>query len=316
MLLLLVVGSLLVGRYPQPGFLPPALLLEDDLALRLVLDLRLPRVIAALLLGACLGLSGLVLQMLFGNPIVEPGLIGVTQGAAFGAALAIVVLSPPLWLAQFLAMVTGGLGLFVSYRVARRLRFGGWILRLVLSGIAVSALFSAGVGLLKFLADPLDQLPSLTFWLLGGLSATTWPRLAQVAPIATVGAVTMVVLRWRLNLLALEDRVSFSLGSAPQRERMVLLAAATAATAAMVSLAGIVAWVGLLVPHMARRIVGADATRAVPWSAVLGAAFVLVADTIARTVTAGEIPLGVLTSLFGAAGFLWLLSRSQVRVVR
>ena len=258
----------------------------------------------------------MVLQMLFGNPIVEPGLIGVTQGAAFGAALAIVVFSPPLWLAQILAMVAGGAGLFLSYRVARRLRFGGWILRLVLSGIAVSALFSAGVGILKFVADPLDQLPSLTFWLLGGLSATTWPRLAQVAPIAVVGVATMIALRWRLNLLALEDRVSFSLGSAPQRERMVLLAAATAATAAMVSLAGIVAWVGLLVPHMARRLVGADAKRAVPWSALFGAAFVLMADTIARTVTAGEIPLGVLTSLFGAAGFLWLLSRSQVRVVR
>ena len=280
------------------------------------MDLRLPRIVASVLVGAGLGVAGLVLQMLFGNPLVEPGLIGVSQGAAFGAALAIVAFAPPLWVIQLVSALTGGVGLLASYRIARRFRFGGWILRLVLAGVAVSALFSAGVGLVKFVADPLSELPAITFWLLGGLSATTWGRLAQVAPLVVAGGVYLASRRWRLNLLSLEDRVSFSLGAAPGRERLALLTAATVVTASLVAIAGIVGWVGLLVPHAARRIVGADAARVLPVSALLGAIFVLASDTVARTVIAGEIPLGVLTSLLGAGGFIWLLARHRVRVVR
>lgn len=306
----------LTGRYPRPGLLDPTLLWTDPLALRLVVDLRLPRIVASVLLGAGLGVAGLVLQMLFGNPLVEPGLIGVSQGAAFGAALSIVVLAPPLWVVQVVSALTGGAGLLLSYRVARRFRFGGWILRLVLAGVAVSALFSAGVGLVKFVADPMSELPAITFWLLGGLSATTWGRLAQVAPLVVAGGIYLASRRWRLNVLSLEDRVSFSLGAAPGRERLALLAAATVVTASLVAIAGIVGWVGLLVPHAARRLVGADAARVLPVAALLGAIFVLASDTVARTLIAGEIPLGVLTSLLGAGGFIWLLARNRVRVVR
>jgi iron complex transport system permease protein len=268
------------------------------------------------MLGAGLGVSGLVLQMLFANPLVEPGLIGISQGGAFGAALMIVLLGPPLWVVQSASAVAGGLGLFLSYRIARRLRFGGWILRLVLAGIAVSALFSAGVGIVKFVADPLSQLPAITFWLLGGLAATDWGRLLQVAPVVVAATAYLWLKRWRVNILSLDERVSFSLGATPGRERLSLLIAATAATASLVALAGIVGWVGLLVPHSARRIVGADATRALPISALLGAIFVLGSDTIARTVIVGEIPLGIVTSLFGASAFIWLLVRGRVRVPR
>ncbi len=281
-----------------------------------MLDLRLPRIAAAVLLGGGLGVAGLLLQMLFGNPLVEPGLIGVSQGGAFGAAFALVVFAPPLWIVQIASAVAGGVGLLLSYQIARRFRFGGWILRLVLAGIAVSALFSAGVGIMKFVADPMSQLPAITFWLLGGLAATNWSRLAQVAPVVIVATAYAWTQRWRINLLALDDRVSFSLGAAPGRERIALLVAATAATASLVALAGIVGWVGLLVPHAARRLVGADTRLVLPVSALLGAVFVLASDTIARTVIVGEIPLGVITSLIGASGFIWLLMRNQVRVVR
>jgi iron complex transport system permease protein len=294
----------------------PRLLLNDPLAIRLVLVLRLPRIAAAILLGAGLSVSGVVLQTIFGNPLVEPGLIGVSQASAFGAVLCLLLFAPPLWVVQLVAWAGGGLGLLVSYRIARRFRFGGWILRLVLAGIAVSALFSAGVGLVKFAADPMSELPAITFWLLGSLSSVTWPRLLQVVPVVVAGITVMWLVRWRINLLSLEDRVSFSLGVSPVRERIVLLAAATAVTAALVALAGIVGWVGLLVPHAARRITGTDTARVLPVAGLLGALFVLGADTVARTLLAGEIPLGVLTSLLGAAGFIWLLSRNKVTVVR
>lgn len=294
----------------------PALLFEDPLALRLFLEIRLPRVAAALLVGGSLATAGCVLQMLFANPLVEPGLIGVSQGASFGAALSIIVLAPPLWATQLFAALFGFVGLALAYAAARRIRFGGWILRLVLSGIVVSALFSAGVGLLKFVADPFRELPELTFWLLGGLSATDWARTAQVAPFMTVGLLYMLASRWRLNLLSLDDRVSFSLGAAPSRERLALLIAATVATGASISISGIVAWVGLLVPHAARRIAGADGRRVVPLSMVMGAAFTVVCDTVARTIVVGEIPLGIVTSLLGATGFLLLLLTRGVRVER
>ena len=310
------MAATLVGRYPRPGVMNPTLVFRDALALRLVVDLRLPRILAAVLLGAGLGVAGIVLQMLFGNPLVEPGLIGVSQGSAFGAAIALVVFAPPLWVVQWVSALAGGIGLLVSYRIARRFRFGGWILRLVLAGIAVSALFSAGVGIVKFVADPLSQLPTITFWLLGSLAATSWTRLAQVAPVVLLALAWAWSRRWRLNLLALEDRVSFSLGATPGRERLALLVAATAATASLVSISGIVGWVGLLVPHAARRLVGANTAHALPVSALLGAIFVLASDTVSRTIVVGEIPLGIVTSLLGAGGFIVLLLRNQVRVVR
>jgi iron complex transport system permease protein len=315
-LAVLLLLSLLIGRYPEPGFLAPRVLLEESLASRLVWQLRAPRIVAAALLGAGLGVSGLVLQMLFGNPLVEPGLVGVSQGAALGASLLLLIAAPPLWIVQLGAAAGGGLGLGASLFVARRFRFGGWILRLVLAGIAVSALFSAGVGLVKFVADPLSQLPAITFWLLGGLAAVNWPRLLQILPVVIPALVLLWLRRWRLNLLSLDDRASFSLGAAPSRERVLLLTAATALTAALISLSGIVGWVGLLTPHAARRLVGADARRALPVAALLGSIFVTASDTAARTLVLGEIPLGVVTSLIGAAGFIWLLSRNQIRVVR
>jgi len=288
----------------------------DLIARSVVLDLRLPRVITAVMLGATLGVGGCVLQMLFANPLVEPGLIGVSQGSAFGAALAIVAITPRLWLVQLIAAAFGFLGLSFSYAIARRLRFGGRILRLVLSGIAVSALFSAGVGLIKFLADPLTQLPAITFWLLGGLSSAGWAPLVQIAPVVLVSLLVVYVRRWRLNLLSLDDRVSFSLGTAPERERMILLIVATLATASVISVAGIIGWVGLLIPHIARRLVGSDGRYVVPTSALLGALFTVASDTVARTVIAGEIPLGIVTSLLGASGFIALLATSGIRVER
>ncbi len=268
---------------------------------------------AAVLVGAALSASGLTLQMLFRNPLVEPGFLGVSQGAAFGAAFAILYLGRSPLTVQASAAVFALLGLWLTYFLAGHLRYGGWILRMVLAGIAVSALFSAGVGMLKYLADPLTQLPEITFWLLGGLWSTRWPTFLPILPLTVLGLGVLFLARWRLNVLALEEETAFSLGAAPGRERLVLLLAAVGATAAVVSLAGTVGWVGLIVPHLARRLVGADARRALPASLLLGGLFVLLCDDLARTLSAGEVPLGILTSLAGAAAFLVILTRFGVK---
>lgn len=239
--------------------MPPSLLWTDELAQRLTLNLRLPRVIAAALLGAGLSGAGVVLQMIFRNPLVSPGFLGVSQGAGFGAALAIMFLgSAALWV-EGLAIVFAFLALGISYFLAQRIRFGDWALRLVLSGIATSAIFSAGVGLLKYVADPMQQLPTIVFWLLGGLWGVTWPALIRAAPITVISLAALFLMRWRLNLLSMRDESAFALGASLNRERVVILTAAVAATASTVALAGIVGWVGLIIPHLARRVVGVDA---------------------------------------------------------
>ncbi|MCS7060714.1 MAG: iron ABC transporter permease [Anaerolineae bacterium] len=306
--------SLLLGRYPAPGLIAPQLLAQDDLAFRLAFNLRLPRMMAAVLLGVTLGAAGAVFQVLFGNPLVEPGFLGVSQGAAFGAAFAIVFLGATAVVTQASAVLFALAGLTLSYGTARLLRYGGWTLRLVLAGIAVSALFSAGVGLLKYIADPLTQLPEITFWLLGGLAAVTWNKLLSVAPTALLGLGVLTLFRWRLNLLSLGEQTAFSLGAAPGRERLALIVAAVLPTAVMISISGMVSWVGLIVPHLARRLFQTDTRYSLPGAMLLGGLFTLLCDNAARSLLAGEIPLGILTALIGAAAFLGLMIWPQTRL--
>jgi iron complex transport system permease protein len=308
LLLGVVVGlSLLIGRYPSPGFIAPDRLASDDLAQRLVFNLRLPRILTALALGMSLSAAGTVFQQIFANPLVDPGFLGVSQGAAFGASLAIVLWGSTPWLVQGSAALFAVAGLGFSYFLARRVRFGGSMLRLVLAGIAVSALFSAGVGGLKYAADPLSQLPEITFWLLGGLASITWPGFWSIAPVVSVSLFIVYRMRWRLNILSLDDSTAYSMGAAPGRERALLLGAGVAATAAVVSVCGMVGWVGLIVPHIARRTFGADARYALPAALLIGGLFGVLCDDVARTLLAGEIPIGILTSLVGALLFLAIL---------
>jgi iron complex transport system permease protein len=314
-LLVAVVLSLLVGRYPKPGFIPWDRLTGDELAGRLVWNLRLPRLLTALLLGMTLSAAGMVFQVLFGNPLVEPGFLGVSQGASFGAALAIVVLGGSALQTQVSAAVFSLGGLGFSYLLARRLHYGGWVLRLVLAGIAVSAFFSAGLGMLKYMADPMRQLPEITFWLLGGLASITWEKLLGVLPLTLAGLLLLLLYRWRLNILALNEETAFSLGAAPGRERWLLIFAAVLPTAALISISGMIGWVGLIMPHIARRLFQADTRWSLPATMLLGGIFTMLCDDLARTLMAGEIPLGILTSLFGALIFLGLMmfQRSKVK---
>lgn len=316
-LLVLAAGfSLLIGRYPSVQVSSPAAIAGDELATKLVLNLRFPRILIAILLGMSLSAAGLVFQMIFGNPLVEPGFLGVSQGASFGAAFAIIFLYNSAWLVQSSAAFFAILGLVFSYFLAHRLRYGGWVLRLILAGIAVSALFSSGVGLLKYMADPLSQLPEITFWLLGGLSSSTWTQLLSILPAVSVSLIILFLLRWRLNLLSLSDAAAFSMGASPRLERAILLGAGVLATASVISVSGMVTWVGLIVPHIARRLFGADSRLTLPAVLLFGGLFTLICDDLARILLPGEIPLGIITSLLGAVSFIILLSMTGVRSQR
>ncbi len=314
--LVILLASIFIGRYPEPYWLPPKLLGEDQLARQLVLNLRLPRLLTALLLGMILSAAGSILQMIFRNPLVEPGFLGVSQGAAFGAAVSILWLGKHPLTIELTATFFGLLALGLSYLISTRIRYGGWVLRLVLSGVAVSALFSAGVGILKYIADPLTELPELTFWLLGGLYSVTWRDFLYVLPFALAGIFTVYAMRWRVNLLSLNDDTAFSLGASLTRERIILLTVTISAAAALTAISGVIGWVGLIVPHISRRLFGASAEKSIPAAMLIGGAFTMIADDLARTLLPGEIPLGILTSLIGAILFIYLMISIGVKVRR
>ncbi len=313
LLFVVIVISIFTGRYPKPGFMSPRSIFSDPISVRVIVYLRLPRTFLAILLGASLGAAGLCFQMLFANPLVEPGFLGVSQGSAFGAALAIVVFSARGIFIQTSSFVFAVCGLLLAFYFAHRIRYGGWILRLILAGISVSALFTAGLGILKVSADPMAQLPEITFWLLGGLWGTTWSRLLSILPLCIPALCILFLLRWRVNALTLHDETAYALGLAPKRERILILGSAVAATASVISLAGIVGWVGLIVPHLSRRLFNVDTRLSLPGAMLIGALFTTSCDCCARVVLASEIPLGIITSLLGAVVFLLLMIKKKVK---
>lgn len=312
--MLAVAASIFIGRYPAPYWMSPSVLFSDELGRRLVLYLRVPRILTAFLMGMTLSAAGTVMQTIFRNPLVSAGFLGVSQGAAFGAALGIIFFSASAVVIEVSATLFALLALVFAYLLAWNIRYGDWVLRLVLAGIISSALFSSGIGVLKYVADPLEQLPSIVFWLMGGLWSVTWREFFYVLPVAVASLVVLYLLRWRLNILALRDDTAFSLGVSPFKERAVALIAAVAGTAVVVSVAGVVGWIGLIVPHITRRIVGTDVAYVLPGSMLLGGTLALVCDNLARTLLAGEIPLGIVSSLIGSVLFVVIFFRNDVRM--
>ncbi len=311
-LVLLTILALCAGRYPiSLGELWSALNGQGDTAAANVLwQIRLPRVLGGLAVGAALAAAGATYQGLFRNPLVSPDILGVTGGASLGAVLGI-YFGLPIVGVQLTAFL-GGLGaVALVYVIGARLRAYDPLLVLVLSGVAVGALLSAGVSLIKVLADPYEQLPAITYWLLGSLASVTRGDVAAAAPAMLIGLVPMALLRWRMNIMSLDDDEARALGLNTKLLRGALIVGATLATAAAVSIAGVVGWVGLLIPHIARLIVGPDFTRLLPASIMLGGGFLIAIDVMARSIAPTEIPLGVLTAAIGAPFFLYLLGVSH-----
>ena len=312
-LVVAVLAALAVGRFPiAPSQLPAILLGRDESPAALVFwNIRLPRVAAAMLVGAALAAAGAAFQGMFRNPLASPDLLGVSAGASLGAVLGI-FLGLPVAAIQGLAFAGGIAAVAAVAALAGAVRGqGDPILVLILAGIALGALMGAAISLLKILADPYNQLPAITFWLLGTLSAATRGDILAAAAPALLGLVGLFLIRWRLNLLTLGEDEARALGVNTTALRAGAVALATLCTAAVTALAGAVGWIGLVVPHMARMLGGPDLRRLVPLSMLLGAAFLLAVDTLARSVGRMEIPLGILTAVLGTPLFLWLLIRAR-----
>src|SRR6266446_104429 len=275
-----------------------------------VLNVRGPRIAAAILVGAALAAAGSAYQGLFRNPLVSPDILGVSTGAALGAVVGI-YLSLGVVAIQTLAFVMCLGAVVVVYAVVAALRRHDPVLVLVLAGIVIATLLGSCVSLLKYLADPYNQLPAITFWLLGSLASVTAGDVEAVVPSVLVGLLPLWLLRWRMNVMTLGEDEARALGVDTRRLRFAVVAAATLMTAAVVSISGVVGWIGLLVPHLARFLVGPDFRRLLPVSILLGAGYLLAVDTLARTVARIEIPLGVLTAFIGAPFFIWVLAGSR-----
>jgi len=275
-----------------------------------ILQVRGPRVLAAVLVGAALALAGTAFQGLFRNPLVSPDILGASSGAALGAVVGI-YLSLGVLAIQSVAFVGGLVAVGAVYAIGSAVQSRDPILVLVLTGVVVGSLFGAGVGLVKYLADPYNQLPAMTFWLLGSLSATTAPDLIPLFGPIAIGAIALIALRWRMNVMSLPEEEARALGVATGPLRIAIVAAATLVTSASVAAAGIIGWVGLVVPHLSRSLVGPDFARLLPAAAILGGGYLLLIDTLARTMAQVEIPLGILTAVIGTPFFIWLLASVQ-----
>lgn len=313
--IILFFASFLIGRYPispvdvvktilSPIF--PQLKVSQTIT-TIVFEIRLPRIIAAFAVGSALALAGTSFQSIFKNPLVSPDLLGVSNGAGFGAALAI-ILSSSNFLIQILAFVFGIISVSITYLISRAYKAGG-ILVLVLSGVAISAFFNALISCIKFVADPQDKLPEIIYWLMGSLSSVTIDKLIMITIPFVIGIIILLLLRWQMNILAMGDEEAQSLGLNPIRIRLLIIAGCTLLTSAAVSISGIIGWIGLIIPHMARMIVGPDNRILIPASLSLGASFLLLVDNLSRAVIPIEIPIGILTSVIGVPIFLYLLKR-------
>jgi iron complex transport system permease protein len=285
---------------------------NPTIAETVIFDVRGPRVLAALLVGGALAASGAAYQTLFRNPLVSPDILGVSAGAALGAVLAI-FLSLDVWAIQSFAFGFGLAAVGAAYLIAVTLRGHDPILVLVLAGVVLGSLLGACIALVKYLADPYNQLPAITYWLLGSLAASSVEDIRTSAFPVLAGLVALWLVRWRITVLSLGDEEAASLGVAAGRIRALVIGAATLVTAAVVSISGIVGWIGLVVPHIARMLVGPDFRALFPVSVLLGSAFLLAVDTLARTVARIEIPLGVLTAFVGTPIFIWLLATARRR---
>ncbi len=297
-----VVRILLSGIFPIEKTWSPTL--ES-----VIFNVRLPRLFAGLLVGAGLSVSGAAFQGLFRNPLVSPHILGVSSGAGLGAALAILFIGK-IYYVQLFSFLFGLLAVLMTYSLSRVYRTTP-VLMLVLSGMIVGALFSAATSLLKYIADPVNQMPSIVFWMLGSLNNASNKDMIITGPIMLASITVLLLIRWRINLLAMGEEEARSLGIDTGRVRAVIIVCATIIAASAVSISGIIGWIGLVIPHIGRILVGPDNKKLLPATTLIGAIYLVVVDTIARTAMESEIPIGILTAIVGAPIFAYLLRKNR-----
>ena len=274
-----------------------------------VLNIRLPRILMACMVGCCLSAAGAAYQGVFQNPMASPDVLGASSGAAFGAALAILLgaSSRMVTLSAFAFSLATIVLVFLIARHAPGLR----VVNLILAGVMISSLFSAGTSYCKLVADPSSQLPEITYWLLGSLSGTKITDVQLALPPMVLGCAVLLLIRWRLNLLTLGDEEAHALGVNTDLLRLGVILCATLITAASIAASGMIGWVGLVIPHLCRRLVGADHRFLMPASMITGAAFLLITDDVSRNLLTVEIPIGILTAFIGAPFFIYLILKQD-----
>lgn len=314
----LFLFSFVIGRYDVPVSEVVRILLGQIFPIeetwapnmaRAVLNIRLPRIALACLVGCCLSLAGTAYQSVFQNPMAAPDILGASSGACFGAALAILLgLSSGgiTAMAFVFSMVTVGLVYLISIR-AKGVRTVG----ILLAGVMVSSLFNAGTSYIKLVADPGDQLPAITYWLMGSLSGARLSDVGFAVIPMLIGALPLVLLRWKINVLTLGDEEASTMGVNTGRLRLIVIVCATFLTASSVAVSGMIGWVGLVIPHLSRKLVGNDCRQLLPTSMLMGASFMLLVDNISRNAMAVEIPIGILTAFIGAPFFIYLMTRKE-----
>lgn len=320
-LIIAVIASVTLGRYPiglreLAGILGSGFLDMEPFWTKtqesLLLQHRLPRILLACMVGGCLSAAGAAYQGVFQNPMAAPDILGASAGAAFGAALAILLRLSDTWIMVFAFAGSIGTVLLVMF-VAGRAK-GKRVLGLILAGIMVSSLISSGTSLIKLVADPEDQLPAITYWLMGSMNGTTPDDVVFALIPMVFGLAPLLLLRWRMNLLTLGDEEARTMGVHPKRMRSTVILSATLITAASVSVSGVIGWVGLVIPHLTRRMVGNNYRYLLPACTLFGATFLLLVDDLSRNLFMTEIPIGILTSFIGAPFFLYLITREGERL--
>lgn len=274
-----------------------------------VIQIRLPRIVMACLVGCSLSAAGASYQGVFQNPMASPDILGASSGAAFGAALAILLgaSSRMITLSAFASSLITVMAVFFIAQRAPGLR----VVNLILAGIMVGSLFTAGTSYIKLVADPTNQLPEITYWMMGSLSGSKLKQIAFVAVPMAIGLVPLILLRWQVNILTLGDEEAHTLGVNTNRLRLFVILCATLITAASVSVSGMIGWVGLVIPHLGRKLVGSNYRYLLPASMIAGAAFLLIVDNVSRNLLAVEIPIGILTAFVGAPFFIYLISKRE-----
>lgn len=311
--------SLFIGRYPISFTMALRVLWYRltmagtaplDVYQTLIWEIRMPRAILGAMVGSCLAVSGAAFQGLFRNPLVSSGILGVSSGAGFGAALAILLFHAATSATYIFAFAFGMLAVLLSYLIGRIYNTTPTIM-LVLGGVIVSSVFSALISFAKYVADPYEELPTIVFWLMGSLASARYQDILIAGIPMAIGVAGLIGIRWRINVLSMGDKEAHTLGVNLVLDKAIVIICATLATAAAVCVSGIIGWVGLVIPHIARMMVGNDNRVLIPASLSLGACFLVLVDNIGRIITGSEMPLGILTALVGGPFFVWLLKKTK-----
>lgn len=313
-LIILSLISLCIGRYNITVLNVIKILfgnINDAIEYNLIFNIRLPRVILVIISGGALALSGMVFQSIFQNPLISPDVLGVTSGCSFGAAIGIVFIAASNIIIQVLSFIFGLVSVIFSLFLCNSMK-NNKILALIISGIVTSSIASSGVMIIKYFADPFKELPTIDFWLMGGFYNSKWSNLSVVMPLVFIATIIIFLFKWRLKVLTMGEDEAKLLGVDVKKLRAVCILAATLLVSSVISVTGIISWIGILAPHIVKSIVKEDITKIIPLTIITGAIIMIIADTLARSLISTEIPISILTSLIGAPFLVYIFNKKEV----